>query len=50
MEGIGSVGSEDGTISSVTGSARISEDGEFNVAVSELERLGSSDFVFRLNN
>ena len=37
MEGVRSVGFEDSPISVVAGSAGISEDGELDLAVSELE-------------
>ena len=37
MEGVGSVGLEDSPISAVAGSAGVSEDGELDLDVSELE-------------
>ena len=45
MEGTGFLGLENSTISPVASSDGISEDGELNFGVSELERFGSSDFI-----
>lgn len=50
MEGVGSVGLEDGTISLVAGSAGVSEDGELDIAVPELEGSGSSDLILSLDD
>lgn len=45
MEGVGSVGLENGTIAPVTGSGDSSEDGELELGVTELDGLGSSDLL-----
>ena len=50
MEGVGSVGLEDGTISLVAGSAGVSEDGELDLAVPELVGSGSSDVLLGLDD
>ena len=50
MEGAGSVGSEDGAISLVTGTSGSPENGKLEVALTVLDRLGTSDLVLLLED
>ena len=50
LEGVGSVGLEDGSISLVAGSGDGSKDGELELAVSVEVALGPSDLVFFVEN